>query len=181
MGATLHRIVIGRAREVRGPDALECGAVGLIVVVVMVIAMGFGVRAMLMAQSVDAVSFARGAQINAVVYYAEHGRWPAAGSRDIVGAHGRGSFSGQLTLDGDGVVTAELALGGIRAVPDGNGIRASGKLQGLLSFRPELLGSSDAPSISFLCGYAKPVAGGAAAGAVNRTSMPPEYLPPFCR
>lgn len=181
MGARLHRIVIGRSREVRGPDALESAVVGVIVVVVMMVAMEFGVRATLMAQTLDAVSFARGAQVNAVIYYAEHGRWPAPGSPDIVGADGRGSFFEQLTLDEGGAMTAELALGGIRAVPDGNGIRASGKLRGSLSFRPELLGARDAPSISFLCGYAKPMAGAVAAGAVNRTSMSPDYLPPFCR
>lgn len=181
MGVMLHRITIGRTREVRGPDALEGSVVGVIVVVVMAIAMWFGVRLVLMAQTLDAVSVVRGAQVNAVVYHAEHGRWPAPGSRDIIGADPHGSFFKHLTLDEGGVITAELTLDPTRAGAVGSGVRVPGNLQGFLSFRPELLGSRDAPSISFLCGYAKPIAEVVETGAVDRTSMPGEYLPPFCR
>jgi len=153
----------------------------VIVVVVMAIAMGFGVRVMFMAQTLDAVSFARGAQVNAVVYRAEHGRWPAPGSQDIVGADSHGSFFKRLTLDEGGVITAELELDPTRAGAAGSGVRVPDSLRGFLSFRPELLGSRDAPSISFLCGYAKPIAGVVETGAVDLTSVPREYLPPFCR
>lgn len=181
MGTMLHRITIGRTREVRGPDALERGAVGLIVVVVMAVAMWFGVRLMLMAQTLDAVSVARGAQVNAVVYHAEHGRWPTPDSQGIIGADLHGSFFKHLTLGEGGVITAELTLGSTPAVTAADDVHAPSDLQGLLSFRPELLGSKDAPSISFLCGYAKPTAGALAAGTGGRTTVPRKYLPPFCR
>jgi hypothetical protein len=179
MGALLHRTTIGRTRELRGPDALELGIVGIVVAGVTVMAAGFGSRLMLMTQSLDAITLARAPQVNASVYRAEHGRWPPAGDGNILGKAREGQHVQDLTLADGGVITAQLSL--VRPLPGGNGRGAAGDLQGQLSFRPELLGSREEPAVSFLCGYARPVAGTVEAGAVNRTTLPEEYLPPFCR
>jgi hypothetical protein len=181
MGAILHRTTIGRTREVRGPDALELGVAGVIVAVVVVIAAGFGGRLMLMAQTLDAVSLAWAPQVNARVYRAEHGRWPSAGDPNILGDAREGAHVEDLTLADGGVITAQLSLGQRLPARSRGGAAASGGVQGKLSFRPELLGSREEPAVSFLCGYAMPVAGTVEADAANRTTLPQKYLPPFCR
>lgn|SRR5574337_130751 len=181
MGKVQHRITIGRTREVRGPDALERGAVGMIIAVVMVIAVWFGMQLVHMTQTLDAVTLASGAQISAVIYHAEHGRWPAADERNIVAADSHGSYVKHLTLGEGGVITAELALSPAQGIPSRLDADVLGNAHGFLSFRPELLGSTDAPSILFLCGYAKPVVGAIGTAAANRTTLPRKYLPPFCR
>ena len=180
MGAILHRTMIGRTRELRGPDALELVVAGAIVAAVVAVATGFGGRLMLMAQTLDAVTLAWAPQVNARVYRAEHGRWPPAGDPDILGGARAGSHVEDLALEDGGVITAQLVLG--RSVPTGShGGAAAGGLRGQLSFRPELMGSAAEPAVSFLCGYATPVAGTVEAGAANRTTLPGDYLPPFCR
>jgi hypothetical protein len=181
MGTVQHRIIIGRSREVRGPDALERGFAGIIIAVAMVMAIWFGLRLIAMTQAIEAVSLASGPQINAVLYRAEHGRWPSPGDRNIVAADNHGAYVRRLMLGAGGVVTAQMSLGPARGMLAVHGAGVRGSISGLLSFRPELLGSQDAPSISFLCGYAKPLAGAFDGGADNPTSLPPKYLPPFCR
>jgi hypothetical protein len=181
MGVVKHQITIGRTREVRGPDALEQGFAGVIVAVAMVIAGWFGIQLIHMTQTLDAVSVAGGPQINAIIYHAEHGRWPSPGYRDIVAAHSNGNYVEHLALGEGGVITAELTLGPAQGGLSGRGARLPNSIHGFLSFRPELLGSKDAPSISFLCGYAKPVAGAIETTAAGQTTLPREYLPPFCR
>lgn len=180
MGAVRYRVTIGRSREVRGPDALERGFVGIIIVAAMVIAVGFGIRLIQMTQTLDAVSLVRGAQINAIVYHAEYGRWPAPGDRHIAAANAHGPYVDHLTLGDGGVITAELTLAP-RAIPGGGAVSGPGSHHGFLSFRPELLGSKDAPGISFLCGYATRDAGAIGSIAANQTSLPRKYLPPYCR
>ena len=64
MDARLHRTAIGRTREVRGPDAMELVAAGVIVAVVVAIAAGFGGRVRLMAQTLDAITLVGAAQVN---------------------------------------------------------------------------------------------------------------------
>lgn len=181
MGVVQHRIVIGRSREVRGPDALERGFAGLIIAAAMVIAVWFGIQLVQMTQTLDAVSLAGGPQINAVLYHAVRGRWPSAGNQDIIAANGQGSYVEHLTLGEGGVITAELMLGPAQGVLTGRGARLPSSMQGFLSFRPELLGSKDEPVMTFLCGYAKPVAGAVETAAANRTTLPRRYLPPLCR
>ncbi|CAM5340365.1 hypothetical protein [Rhodanobacter lindaniclasticus] len=181
MGAIRYRTTIGRTREVRGPDALELAIAGMIVAVVATIAAGFGGRLMLIAQTLDAISLVRAAQVNAMVYRAEQGRWPSAGAPDILGDARAGSHVEELTLEDGGVVTVQLRLGRALPVGEHGGVAGAGGLQGRLSFRPELLGSRDAPVVSFLCGYAMPIDGTVATDAVNRTTLPEKYLPPFCR
>lgn len=149
--------------------------------VVAVIAASFGSRAMLMVQTLDAITQAWAPQINARVYRAEHGRWPSAGDPNILGDTRKGSHVEDLTLADGGVVTAQLTLGRTRSSGNGKGVAAAGGVQGRLSFRPELLGSRNEPAISFLCGYAMPVAGTVEAEATNRTTLSATYLPPFCR
>lgn len=181
MGAVQHRISIGRTREVRGPDALEGGFAGMIIAVAMAVALWFGIHLVPMAQTLDAVSLADGSQINAVIYYAEHGRWPSPGNRDIVAADGEGIYAKHLALSDGGVITAELTLDPAQGVLTGHGARLPSSIHGFLSFRSELFGSKDAPSISFLCGYAKPVEGAIETTAANRTTLPRRDLPPSCR
>ncbi|WP_276967265.1 hypothetical protein [Metallibacterium scheffleri] len=181
MGGVKHQITIGRTREVRGPDALEQGFAGMVIAVAMVIAVWFGIQLAQMTQTLDAVSVAGGPQINAVIYHAVHGRWPSSRNRDIVAADSNGNYVEHLALGEGGVITAELRLGPALGVLTGHGARLPSSIHGFLSFRPELLGSKDAPSISFLCGYAKPVAGAIETTTANRTTLPKKYLPPFCR
>lgn len=180
MGAVRYRITIGRSREVRGPDALERGFAGMIIAVALLIAVGFGIRLIQMTQTLDAVSIVRGAQINAIVYHAEYGRWPVPGDRNIVATATHGAYVEHLTLGDGGVITAELTLAP-RAILGGGAASGPDRVHGLLSFRPELLGSKDAPGISFLCGYATRDAGAIDRAGANQTTLPRKYLPPSCR
>ncbi len=180
MGVVRHRVTIGRSREVRGPDALERGFASMIIAVAMVIAVGFGVRLIQMTQTLDAVSIVRGAQINAIVHHAEYGRWPSPGDRHIAAAHTHGSYVEHLALGDGGVITAELTLAP-RAILGGGAASGPDRVHGLLSFRPELLGSKDAPGISFLCGYATRDAGAIGSTGANQTTLPRKFLPPYCR
>ena len=181
MRVSQHRISIGHTREVRGPDALEVGFAGMIIAVAMAVAVFFGIQLAQMTQTLDAVSVVEGPQFNAVIYYAEHGRWPSPGSQAIVAADGEGIYAKHLALSDGGVITAELTLDPAQGVLTGHGARLPSSIHGFLSFRPELLGSKDAPSISFLCGYAKPVEGAIETTAANRTTLPRRDLPPSCR
>ena len=181
MGVGPHRITIGRTREVRGPDALEGGFAGMIIAAAMVVAVWFGIHLVQMTQTLDAVSVAEGPQINAIIFYAEHGRWPSPGNRDIVAADSKGMYVEHLALGDGGVITAELALGPAQGVLTGHGTRLPSNIHGFLSLRPELLGSKNAPSISFLCGYAKPVVGAIKTTAASLTTLPRRDLPPSCR
>jgi hypothetical protein len=152
----------------------------MIIAVAMVVAVGFGDRLIQMTQTLDAVSIVRGVQINAIVYHAEYGRWPSPDDRHIAAAHTHGSYVQHLALGDGGVITAELTLSP-RAILGGGAASGPGSLRGFLSFRPELLGSKDAPGISFLCGYAKRDAGAVGSTAANQTTLPRRYLPPYCR
>jgi hypothetical protein len=181
MGIVRYRTVIGRSRELRGPDALELGFAGMIVAVAMMVAVWFGIQLVRMTQTLDAVTLARGAQINAFLYRAAHGRWPPAGARDIVVGAGKGNYVEHLVLGEGGVVTAELTLGPAPGGQAGRGVRSPGRIHGFVSFRPELLGSQDAPAISFLCGYAAPVAGAVGTTAAGHTTLARADLPPSCR
>jgi hypothetical protein len=179
---TLHRVTIGRTREVRGPDGLERGVVGIIIAAVAAIAVWFGVQLVCTTQTLDAISLASGAEINAITYRAVHGRWPPAGTPDIIATGTRSHYVKRLALSRDGVITGEVTLGPVQGIMTRPGGRVTGTtIHGLLSFRPELLGSHDAPSIVFLCGYARPVADPAGVSGANRTTLPRQYLPPFCR
>ena len=160
---------------------MERGFAGIIVAVAMALAVWFGIQLMQMTQALDAVSIASGPQINAVVYHAEHGRWPSPGNQDIASAETNGTYVNHLVLDEGGVIIADLTLGPVQGFMADRADHVSGGFHGFLSLRPELLGSKDAPTIAFLCGYAKPVAGAIATTPANRTSLPRKFLPPFCR
>lgn len=177
----LYQVTIGRSREVRGPDGMEAGIVGVIMAAVMVVAVGFGARLIPMVQTLDAVSLVSTPAYNEVIYYAAHGRWPAAGDPNFTAGNSKGFHVNELKLGADGVITAQLAIGPILrigAVPSDSG---AGTIHGALSFRPELLGSRDAPTVSFLCGYAQPVVDPAAKRDNNMTTLDKQILPPFCR
>lgn len=179
---SLHRVTIGRTREVRGPDAIERAFVGVIIAAAMAIAVWFGMQLVGMVQTLDAVSLAAGPKLDMTIYRAVHGRWPSADNARTTAVNGHGLFSRNVTVGENGVITVELTLrtawplGITRAATDAEAVH------GFLSFRPVLLGSRDAPTITYLCGYAQPVVTPAAALATNnKTTLDPKYLPPFCR
>jgi hypothetical protein len=160
---------------------MERGFVGVIIAIVMVMAAWFGMRLIPMTQTLDALSLASGPKYNEVIYHAVHGRWPPPDNPYMIGDNGKGRYVKNLTLDGGGVITAELVLhplAGIGATASGTG---ADTIHGSLSFRPELLGARDAPTIVFLCGYAKPVMDPAATNGANGTTLDKPSLPPFCR
>lgn len=179
MDAIWPRIAKARSRGARGPDALELGCVSLIVAVASVIAIGFGLRLMQMTQSLDAVALARGATIDAIVYHAEHGRWPPPGDRSVAaGEHG--VYAERPVMRDSGVITGRLTLAP-KVLFFGDVARGPNTLRGTLAFRPELLGSKDAPSIAYLCGHAAADAGAIGPVAADRTTIPRAFLPPSCR
>lgn len=172
----LHRVTIGRTREVRGPDALERAFVGLIIAVAAMVAVAFAIHSLRMVQSLDAISLASGAETDAIVHRAVHGAWPAADEPGVTSGGASGHYVTRVRLVANGLVTANLAA----APTYGAGSRPRTS-RGVLAFRPELLGSADAPAITYLCGYAKPVAGGTIGNTPNPTTTAKPDLPPFCR
>jgi hypothetical protein len=56
----LHRVTIGRTREVRGPDGMEMGIASVIMAGVVIMAMAFGARLVAMAQTLNSWLAARG-------------------------------------------------------------------------------------------------------------------------
>lgn len=174
----LHRVTIGRSRELRGPDALERGFAGVIITLALLLAGWGGAQAMRMSETLEAVSLASGPENDLIVYHAEHGQWPAPGQAGVIGNNINGLHVRTLSLAEDGVLTAALALGRVRYQRDAG---IANPIHADLSFRPELLGAADAPTIVFLCGDAAPVAGAATTPGKNRTTLAPKYLPPFCR
>lgn len=174
----LYKVVVGRSREVRGPDAMEMAFAIVIITVVMFMAMHFGRTFVAMAQTIDAVSLVSAPVHDEIVYHAVHGRWPAPGDPVIIGSSRGGSSANHLALGEGGVITAQLATR-TRAVF--GPASTADAIHGALSFRPQLLGSHDAPTLVFLCGHAPPVAGQAAPTGTNRTTLPEQVLPPFCR
>ena len=181
MESWTHPFSVGHSHQLRGPDALELGFAGLTVTAVTLVALALPVRLTRTVEVLDAVSVASGAQTDAVVFRAVHGRWPGPGDAGIVPDHTDGVYTQRLTLDDDGVVTADLRLGRAVRDADGLGLHVEGGLHGRLSFRPLLLGVDDAPSLTYLCGYARPPTGAVAAPGDDRTTLPRSLLPPFCR
>lgn len=177
----LHRVTIGRSREVRGPDGLERGFVGIVITVLMAMGVWFGMQLVHITQTLDAITLASGPETNEVIYYAVHGRWPSPDNPYMIAGNDKGRYTNSLTLDEGGIITAKLALRPISLIGTTPSDTGAGTLHGSLSFRPELLGARDAPTISFLCGYAKPAASAAATIGVNRTTLDKQFLPPFCR
>ncbi|MEO9080294.1 MAG: hypothetical protein ABI268_13425 [Rhodanobacter sp.] len=153
----------------------------MIIAVVMSMALWFGMRVMPMVQTLDPVSLASGPIYNEIIYHAVHGRWPSAGDPTIVAGSNKSTYVKNFTLDGNGVVTAHVALGAIPGFGSASSAAAANTIHGSLSFRPELLGSRDAPTVTFLCGYAQPVADPVATIGSNRTTLDKRVLPPFCR
>lgn len=172
----LHRVTIGRTREVRGPDALERGFVGLIIAAASAVAVAFAIHSVRMVQSLDAISLASGAETDAIVHRAVHGAWPSADDPGVTPGNATRNYVTHMRLGAHGLITATLAAA--PAYGAGSGQSPS---RGVLAFRPELLGSADAPAITYLCGYAQPVAGGAVGNIANPTTLAQPDLPPFCR
>ena len=177
----LHQVSVGRSREVRGPDGMEMGIAVVIVAIVISMATWFGMRLIPMVQTLDAVSLASGPACNEIIYHAVHGRWPPSGDPTMIAGNNKGLFVNQLALGVDGVITARLTIGAAQAIRAGPSAAGTNSIRGSLSFRPELLGSRDAPTITFICGYAQPVVGSAATSRTNLTTLDVQVLPPFCR
>ncbi len=157
---------------------MERAAVGLIILVVMVCAVGFGARHIHMVQSLDAVVLASGTYYDALVYRSVHGTWPSP-DPDILGGLG-GRYADNISLDPGGGITVELRLDVPAFAERGGSAAWRGKHIGLLSLRPERLGARDFPAFTLLCGYATPLAAGRVQAA-NRTTVDRSDLPPFCR
>lgn len=153
----------------------------MIIAIVMITATWFGMRLVPMAQTLDAVSLASGPQYNEIIYHAVHGRWPSADNPYMIAGTGKSNYVNHLTLGAGGVITAQLMIGPAQAHAAGPSARGADSIHGSLSFRPEWLGSRDAPAITFLCGYAQPVVGATATSGTNMTTMDKQVLPPFCR
>lgn len=177
----LHRVVIGRSRELRGPDAMEMGVVMAIIALLMLLGACFGRRLLPMVQSLDALSLASGPAYNEVVYHAVHGRWPSPNDPAIIADNSKGMHVSAIALGSDGVITAQLTVNQAQASDAAPSAADANAVRGALSFRPQLLGSRDAPTITFLCGYARPIVGQPATVGANLTTLRKQDLPPFCR
>ena len=179
----LHRVTVGRSREVRGPDALELGAVAACVLAVIVVALSYGLRQIHMAEVTEAIALVSGpSEYNLIEYRALYGGWPPYADGDIVGGNRQGAYVKNIALGRDGVLTAELALrqndfhpGFIVYAPEKR------KTSGDLSFRPVLMGASGYETMMLLCGNAVPPVGVSEPHALNHTTIPEGDLPLACR
>ena len=160
---------------------MEMGIAALIIASVMMMAVWFGMRLIPMTQTLGAVSMASGPATNEIIYHAVHGHWPNAGDQTILAGNTKGSWVNDLALGEDGVITAQLTIGSVPTISGLPLATAANAIGGSLSFRPQLLGSRDAPTITFLCGYASPVVSSAATSGTNLTTLDKHLLPPFCR
>jgi hypothetical protein len=160
---------------------MEMAVAIVIITVVMIVAVCFGRRLIPMVQTIDALSLASAPAYNEIVYHAAHGRWPPPDDSTIVGGNNKGSFVNQLTLGEDGVITAQLAIGPGSVFSAATSAADAETIRGSLSFRPQLLGSRDAPTVTLLCGHARPIAGQAAPSGTDLTTLHKQVLPPFCR
>ncbi len=179
-----HRMTIGRSREVRGPDGMEMAMVATIVAIVSIMAIGFGARLLLMAQTLDAVSLASPVETNEVIYRAMRGRWPPADNPYMAIGNTRGNYTRNLRVDGAGSITAQLTIGPLDELIGTAHTAAAAStrtIQGSLSFRPESLGVRGAQTIVFLCGDARPIAGPDETNPIDSATLGKRFLPPFCR
>lgn len=160
---------------------MELGFAGLTISLASVVAVWFGVQLIQVTETLDALSVATGPQTEAIVYRAVHGRWPSPGDARIASSANSGIYARHMALQEGGVITADMQLGRTTWSGPGTDPRVQGGSRGRLSFRPELLGSKDLPSVSYLCGYARPTAGAVEVAAANGTTLPRNHLPPYCR
>lgn len=177
----LHRVTIGRTREVRGPDSLERAIVGIIIAVAMTLAVGFGVHQMRMADAAEAVTLARGIEYDEVVARAVHGNWLSPPAAAGIARGTKGRYVRKTTVGGDGVITMQLMLD---THAWGVATRAEDRhapIAGLLSFRPQLIGAPGYEGVTFACGYAKPPGRATSPRGDNHTTLQRRDLPPACR
>jgi hypothetical protein len=177
----LHRVTIGRTREVRGPDALERGFVGLVIVAAMAFAVWFGVQQMHMTEAVEAVSLGSAAVGQEVVHYSVHGTWPAPGDSTIMAGNDKGNYVKGARLGPDGRITMQMRLGPIHADDFASGLGRRAVVTGALTLRPQLLGAPGSEAVVVWCGYAGPAGRTATLDVANKTTLPRRDLPPFCR
>ncbi len=182
---SLHRVTVGRTREVRGPDALERGFVGLTIMAAAVLAIGYGIHQMRMVKVTEAIVLARQPQIDETLYRAAHGTWPKTGDPSIVaGAQATGAVGHYVTaahLARHGVITMRLSLGQEPFRTIAHELGEDEPSSGRLSFRPQLLGVPGFQAVTMLCGYARPVGGKTLPGANNGTTLSRQDVPPLCR
>ncbi len=177
-GLPLHRITVGRTREVRGPDAMERLAAGVVASVVVGLALGFGAHQVRMFQALDAVSLATGPTYDAIIHRALHGAWPEPADDASVGDNVQGRWVRHVVPEPYGGLTMHLTF--TQAPLDNIGNRKPVS-HGIVSMRPQWIQAGDFAAVTLLCGYAKPVPGAPAPRAVNRTTAARQDLPPFCR
>lgn len=107
----LHRVIVGRTREVRGPDALEHAAVAVCILVATVAAMIYGLHQVHMVQAIEAITLVSGPkEYNLIEYRAVRGDWPPRTDTRIVGGNRQGTYVKNITLGRGGVLTADLTF-----------------------------------------------------------------------
>lgn len=180
----MHKVVIGRSRELRGPDALELVLVAACVLAICGIATVYGLHQFRMAKTTEVLTLTTNAKIADVEYRAFNGEWPPPDDRFVLGSFAQGKYVESLKLGRDGTLTA-----GIRfqvSDPERDFIVfsrfwASKPVDGYLSFRPVVAGAEGYGSVLFLCGFASPPHGIAEPAGANMTSLGGNDLPPGCR
>jgi len=180
----MHKAVIGRSREVCGPDALELVFAAALVLLVTSIAMAYGLHQIRMAKATEAFTLTANARIADVEYQAFHGEWPPPDDRFVIGSYTQGEYVKSLTLGRDGTLTAGIRLQ--VSDPERDFIVfsrfwESKPVDGYLSFRPVVAGAEGYGSVLFLCGFASPPHGIAEPAGANMTSLGGNDLPPGCR
>jgi hypothetical protein len=184
MSPHLHRVIIGRTREVRGPDALERAAVAVCILVAIVAALIYGLHQVHMVEATEAIAMVAGpTEYNLIEYRAVHGDWPPRTDTRVFGEIvQQGLYVKKITLEQGGALTATLTFEALAYHPDFIlNTPEKRKTSGYLSFRPAILGASGYESVMFLCGYAMPPAGAAEPQARNRTTLAANDVPPTCR
>lgn len=168
-----------------GPDALELVAVAFCALTVVALVAGFAVHLFRIAEVTDAISLAAGVEPDLIEYHAVHGRWPVAAASaqgTIIGGLGSGYYARSLQLASNGAITANLNLsryGESRA----KALRRfmDGPDDGVVSFRPAVIGAPGHEFVVFLCGNDLPPSGASVPKARNQTTLGDEDLPPACR
>lgn len=179
----VHRVTVGRTRELRGPDAFERLAVAFIGFVVLGFALWYGLAHIRMTKSSEAISLALIPEYNLILYRAHYGEWPAPENPHIVPAHATGKYVKSVSLEPGGGLRVEMGFGPHRSYTNSKGqlVFRPPKTSGYLSFRPQLVGAPGARAVIFLCGHADPVGESPHLRASDTTTLPVNFLPPACR
>lgn len=182
-GPPPYKIVTGRTREVRGPDALELVFVAACILAACGIATVYGLHQLSMTETTEAFTLARNAMIGEVVYKAFNGDWPHAGDTNVVTPDMQGKYVRSIKLGQKGTLTAGLMVNPFIRQENFtvfNEIRKPA-IRGYLSLRPVVAGAQGYGSVLFLCGFELPPPGVGEPAGKNKTTLEGNDLPPACR